>query len=60
MFEETRGHPGQVNEDDREQEPRILAEASQRGTEERCQADICKQEDQVCSRFLNDRITCYY
>ena len=47
MFEEPRGHPGQSNEDDVEQELRILTEAYQRGTEERCHGDICRQEDQV-------------
>ena len=47
MFEEPRGRPGQSNEDDGEQEVRILTEASQRGTEERCHADSRRQEDQV-------------
>ena len=47
MFEEPRGRPGQSNEDDGEQELRILTAASQRSTEEPCQADICRQEDQV-------------
>ena len=53
MFEEPRGRSEQSNEDDREQELRILTEAYQRGTEEHCYADICKREDQVWSQFLN-------
>jgi hypothetical protein len=47
MFEEPQGRPEQSKEDDGVQELRILTEASQRGTEEHCHADICKREDQV-------------
>ena len=44
MFEEPQGHPGQSNEDNREQELQILTEASQRDRSERCHVKICKQE----------------
>jgi len=47
VFEEPQGRLGKLNEDDGEQELRIVTEASQRGTEERCPADICRQEDRV-------------
>ena len=44
MFEEPRGRTGQSNEDDGEQELRIMTEASQRGTEYRCHTDIYRHD----------------
>ena len=53
VFEQPRGRHGQSSADDRELERRILTVASRRGTMGRYRADICRQEDQVWSRFLN-------